>query len=216
MYKITTETKINHSISEQTFIDFKKCFECFQISIKVRNIEHFQGYGIPRDEDIESLGFGLMFHAENKDFILTLTKIATGKEMKVKNPFLRTYNGRMENLIHFILTEGAREFLTLNARILPIDNPEAGFVRFFHLNNQVVGIVERSNQFEIVFSRHFETFGEAIAEIEKHFGSSDFEPESEVKKFLTSEQFLQILSLAAISIPAIILLIFSIFLVWKQ
>jgi hypothetical protein len=64
--------------------------------------------------------------------------------------------------------------------------------------------------FEIVFSRHFETFGEAIAEIEKHFGSSDFEPESEVKNFLTSQQFLQILSLAAISIPAIILLIFSI------
>ena len=216
MYKLTTETKISQSISEQTFIDFKKCFDCFQLALQVRNIQGFQGYGIPRDEDIETVGFGLMFHAENEFFILTLTKISTGNEVKVKNPFLKTYNGRMENLIHFILTEGGREFLSLNASLLPIQNPDAGLIRFFHCKNQVVGIVERSNQFEIVFSRHFETFGEAISEIETHFGSSDFEPEPDVKKYLTPEALIQIASIFAISIPAIALLIFSIFLAWKQ
>jgi hypothetical protein len=214
MYKLQIEQKHNGSTSEQTFIDFKKCFESFQVEMKIRNIEKFEGFGIPKDEDIENIGFGLLFHAEGQHQSVSILKTATGKEFKTKNPFLRTYNGRMENLIHFIYTEGGREFLSLNARHLPLDNPDAGLVRFFHMNNQVVGVLERSNQFEIVFSRHFETFGEAISEIEKHFSSSDLEPE--VKNYLTPEFFIQILPIIAVSIPAIAVLILSIFLAWKQ
>jgi hypothetical protein len=215
MYKLQIEQKINGSLSERTFVDFKKCFESFQIELQIRDIEKFDGFGIPRDEDIENVGFGLLFHGEGKHQSVSILKTATGKEFKTKNPFLRTYNGRMENLIHFIYTEGGREFLSINIRETPRSNEDAGLVKFYHMNNQVVGIVERSSQFEIVFSRHFETFGEAISAIEEHFAADDTRPEQErVQK--TIDTILQITKIVALGLPAIIFFTYLLFIAWKQ
>jgi hypothetical protein len=215
MYKLQIEQKHDGSLSERTFIDFKKCFESFQIELRIRDIEKFSGFGIPRDEDIEDIGFGLLFHGEGKFQSVSILKTATGKEVNRKNPFLRTYNGRMENLIHFIYTEGGREFLSINIRETPFTNPDGGLVKFFHMNNQVVGIVERSGQFEIVFSRHFETFGEAISAIEKHFAADDTCPEEErVQK--TIDTILQLTTIVAFGLPSIVFFTYLLFIAWKQ
>lgn len=215
MYKLQIEQKINGSLTERTFLDFKKCFESFQNELLIRDIEKFSGFGIPRDEDIEHIGFGLLFHGEGKHQTVSILKTATGKEFKSKNPFLRTYNGRMENLINFIYTEGGREFLSINLRETPFGNDESGLVKFYQMNNQVVGIVERSTEFEIVFSRHFETFGEAISAIEKHFAADDTRPEQErVQK--TIDTILQLTTIVAFGLPSIFFFTYLLFVAWKQ
>ena len=121
----------------------------------------------------------------------------------------------MENLINFIYTEGGREFLSINLRETPFGNDESGLVKFYQMNNQVVGIVERSTEFEIVFSRHFETFGEAISAIEKHFAADDTRPEQErVQK--TIDTILQLTTIVAFGLPSIFFFTYLLFVAWKQ
>jgi hypothetical protein len=55
------------------------------------------------DCDIETIGFGLMFHAENEWMDLTLTKTATGNECGSK--FLKSINDSMENDLMKFLNE---------------------------------------------------------------------------------------------------------------
>ena len=215
MYKLTIDNKTTQSSSSRTFVDFKKCFNSFQVELQIRSIEKFDGFGIPSDDDIDAIGFALMFHGENKFFNVSILKTATGKEVKVKNPFLRTYNGRMENLIHFIYTEGGREFLSINIRETPRSNEDAGLVKFFQMNNQVVGIVERSSQFEIVFSKHFETFGEAITAIEKHFAADDTVPDS-IKVQNTIESILYLTTIVSLGLPSIAFFTYLLFLAWNK
>jgi hypothetical protein len=174
MYKLQIENTLSGSLTEKTFLEFSKCFEVFQIELRIREIQKFDGFGIPRDEDIEDVGFGLMFYANGRFANISILKTATGNELKIKNPFLKNYNKHTESLIHFMLNNGAREFLSLNVQF---EYSDAGLVRFFECSNQVVGIVERKQQFEVVFSQHFETFGEAVTAIEKHFNSDDTNPD---------------------------------------
>jgi hypothetical protein len=203
MYKLQIENNLTGSLTERTFLEFSKCFEVFQIELRIRDIQKFDGFGIPRDEDIEEVGFGLMFHANGRFTNISILKTATGNELKIKNPFLKNYNGQFEALVNFMLNNGGREFLSFNVQF---ENSDAGLVKFFESSNQVVGIVERKQQFEVVFSQHFETFGEAISAIETHFKSDDFSKEK-VEHQNNFERTVYLTALVTLSILSTIFLI---------
>jgi hypothetical protein len=213
MYKIQIENEFG-SLTERSFVDFKKCFEYFNIELKIRNIRKFEGFGVPKDEDIEEIGFGLMFYASNEKYQISLLKTATGKEIRSKNPFLRSYNGRMEKMIHFIITEGGREFMTLEIDSNQKESIAGGVVRFFEKNNQVIGILENKNEFEIVFSKSFETFGEAITAIEKHFAEDESLPE-ECKIEKTINSIITLTAIFSVGLPSIYFFSYLISLLWK-
>jgi hypothetical protein len=103
MYKITRESKNGSSTTVTTNLKFVDAFDEFIELMNIHCIERFSSFGIPLDCDIETIGFGLMFHAENEWMDLTLTKTATGNECGSK--FLKSINDSMENDLMKFLNE---------------------------------------------------------------------------------------------------------------
>jgi hypothetical protein len=74
MYTLTRESKNGLSFTKINFANFNDAFSEFMKYMQLHEIKCFESFGIPNDSDVQCIGFGLMFYAQNKYVEISLTK----------------------------------------------------------------------------------------------------------------------------------------------